>query len=307
MFLANEYDCNVFEECQVELIIRYHKEYNISDQKKVIHRFLPQEMNALLIWNAWLIRSTWNALQHINNDGKFCRQWNIWHIDVRDRSWAFTRMSREMKRISEKRLDERLTLQSWRNISIVISRRYLKEEKKRFELDEKDLNDETQKDDIEDLQTGHSTHIASMMYVRNIRERDEEMTKRRQQYRKVSESWHRLWKFQIPNANVHTKSKREQAKQEKRTKSKRRKRQRELETTNLRMKLRQMMRNKQAKFRKLQKVVLEVIFADHARILAVMPIGKGKSVLFMLPMFCESGDVIIVSSQAERTDARSEY
>ena len=112
MFLADEYDCNVFEKCQIELIIRYHKGYNISDQKKVIHRFLSQEMNALLIWNAWLIRSTWNALQHINSDEKFCRQWNIWHIDARGRSWAFTRMSREMKRISEKELGEELTLQS---------------------------------------------------------------------------------------------------------------------------------------------------------------------------------------------------
>ena len=212
-----------------------------------------------------------------------------------------------MKRINEKELDEELTLQSWRTISIVINRKYLKKKEKCFEFDEKDLNDETQKNDIEDLQTEHNTHIANMMYVRNIREQNEEMTKKRQQYRKVSESWHHFLKFSISSEDVHTKNKREQAKLEKRTKFERRKRQRELQITNLRMKLRQMMRNKQAKFRELQKIVLKVILVDHARILAVMSIEKDKSVLFMLSMFCEFENVIIVSSQAERTDVKSEY
>ena len=212
-----------------------------------------------------------------------------------------------MKRINEKKLDEKLTLQSWRNINIVINRNHLKKEKKCFELDEKNLNDETQKDDIENLQIEHSTHIANMMYVRNIRKQNEKMIKKRQQYRKVNENWHHLLKFLISSEDVHTKNKREQTKLKEKTKFERRKRQRELQITNLRMKLRQMMRNKQTKFRELQKIVLKIILVDHARILVVMSIEKNKSVLYMLSMFCEFENVIIVSNQTERTNVKSEY
>ena len=58
MFIVVEYDFDESQKNQIKLVIRYHKNYNIFEFIKVIHRFLSREMNALLIWIVWLIRST---------------------------------------------------------------------------------------------------------------------------------------------------------------------------------------------------------------------------------------------------------
>ena len=58
MFIAGGYGSNVPQGSQVEMVIRYHKGYNISGDVKVIYRFLPQEVGALMIWNIWLVRPT---------------------------------------------------------------------------------------------------------------------------------------------------------------------------------------------------------------------------------------------------------
>ena len=59
------------------MVTRYHKGYNISKDVKVIHRFLLQEVGALMIWNTWLVRPTWDILQEIGSGGRYRRQWKI--------------------------------------------------------------------------------------------------------------------------------------------------------------------------------------------------------------------------------------
>lgn len=77
IFIVDEYDSSVFKENQIKMITRYHKEYSINDDVKMIHRFLFQKMNALIIWNVWLIKSTWNTLHKIHNEKRYRRQWTI--------------------------------------------------------------------------------------------------------------------------------------------------------------------------------------------------------------------------------------
>ena len=62
MFIAGGYGSDVPQGSQVEMVTRYHKGYNISGDVKVIHRFLPHEVGALMIWNTWLVRPAWDTL-----------------------------------------------------------------------------------------------------------------------------------------------------------------------------------------------------------------------------------------------------
>ena len=298
MFIAGGFGNQVPQGSQVELVTRYHKGYNISGDVKVIHRFLPREVGALMIWNAWLIRPAWNALRQMNSgEGEFRQQWNIWHADARGWAWTPARISREMKRISEEALGEGMTLQSWRDISIAVSRKYLRKGEGRFKHDEEDWDNETQEDEIEDMQAGHGTHVAGIVYARGIREQDGVVESMRQKFRTASENWHGFLGFGVPGEGGRAKRKRKEVGWKEEAEEGRRKRHRRLRTIDMDVEMRKMMRNEQAEFRGLQKSIMESIVGGQERILAIMPTGGGKSLLFMLPAFCEKGGVTIVSSR----------
>ena len=103
-----------------------------------------------MIWNTWLVRPAWDTLQEIRSDGQYKPEWKIWHADARGREWTAARISREMKQVSEAALEVELTLQLWRDISIAISRKYLRKGEGRFHHDKKDW-DEEREDEIVDM------------------------------------------------------------------------------------------------------------------------------------------------------------
>ena len=84
-------------------------------------------------------------------------------------------------------------------MAIAIARYYLKKKKI---VDNRDNEEEIEKDDnnnnpasrdyILDLQAGHGSHVAGMIYARGILEALGEMANIRQQYQHASEAWHRL-------------------------------------------------------------------------------------------------------------------
>jgi superfamily II DNA helicase RecQ len=49
-----------------------------------------------------------------------------------------------------------------------------------------------------------------------------------------------------------------------------------------------------AQFRRLQKEAIEAIIAGESPVVAVMPTGAGKSMLFMLPAWAEQGSTTVV-------------
>ena len=57
--------------------------------------------------------------------------------------------------------------------------------------DHPDVND----DSPHDLQSGHTTHIAGMIYARELVENRDAVVGRREKFREVSEVWHRFLKF----------------------------------------------------------------------------------------------------------------
>ena len=57
-------------------------------------------------------------------------------------------------------------------------------------MNENDEDDDWQKDEknkVMNLQTGHTTHVAEMIYARRIMERSDEIVSKRQKFRKCSE------------------------------------------------------------------------------------------------------------------------
>ena len=296
IFIAGGFGSDVPQGSQVELVTRYHKGYNISGDTKVIHRYLPQEVGALMIWNVWLVRPAWDALRQINSDGEHRQRWQIWHADSRDRAWNPARISRAMKKASEQALGQGLTLQSWRDISIAVSRKYLRKGEGRFKHDEEDWDDEGDEDEVEDMQAGHGTHVAGTVYARGIREQDGVVEGIRQKYRRASENWHRFLGFQIPGEGIRGFGKRKQAEWEEEVGSRRRKRHRRFQTIDIDIELRKMIRDDHAEFRGIQKSIVECVIKGKERVLAIIPTGGGKSLLFILPAFYGAGGVSIVSS-----------
>ena len=93
-----------------------------------------------------------------------------------------------MKQINQKTCEEELTIRFWRNINIVVSRKYLRKKKDRFQQNEKDYDHEKKNDEMKNLQTKHDSHVVDIVYARNIRERNEMMKSLRQKFRRTSEN-----------------------------------------------------------------------------------------------------------------------
>src|SRR6267154_5851849 len=74
------------------------------------------------------------------------------------------------------------------------SRQYCKENM--FPRDEFDAeggeNDDGDDDSPWDLQAGHSTHVAGMIYGRELMEGNSAIIDRREKFRQVSQAWHRF-------------------------------------------------------------------------------------------------------------------
>jgi hypothetical protein len=80
-----------------------------------------------------------------------------------------------MQKHSEKWLGVKLNISAWRHVAIRISRQYLS---RRFVVDEAEEEvdwemfdkDNIKGDSLWDLQAGHGTHVAGMIYVRELRQ-----------------------------------------------------------------------------------------------------------------------------------------
>jgi hypothetical protein len=83
-----------------------------------------------------------------------------------------------------------LGIQSYRELAIAISRKYLRP-RMAFRLDEDDEDgdrDEDIKAATASEQTAHTLHVKGMIYARGIMERDKEVASKRQRFRESSVS-----------------------------------------------------------------------------------------------------------------------
>lgn len=283
---------NVFlDRGAVVVVARYHKGYSISGNVKIIHRYLPREVGELVVYYLWLVLPFHEMLEMMCWPKDEITS-HMWPADSNGRKWSSERIRQILKRESQSRIGVALGIQAYRMVVIAISRRFLRQHA--FGLDEDDEDGEYDEDDGQRenetiaQQSGHSAHVAGMIYARGIMEQTGEVHTMRERFRETSERWHTFLGF--PH---HGRGTKRAAPFEAKAQRGQRQRWRRLGRTDVVAVLKEMM-GEPARFRGVQKTAIEAIMVGESPVVVVMGTGGGKSLLFMLPAWCERGGVSVV-------------
>ncbi|KAI9035034.1 uncharacterized protein KD926_004698 [Aspergillus affinis] len=247
--------------------------------------------------------------------GHKARDWSyLWSVDPGSgRAWSSDRFRRILQRETEARLSRKgVTILAYRDIAVGISRRFLRpssqfahnqQEERATELTGIDADDEDRMDPeqwvghIADLQAAHSSHLAGLMYGRQVTEAAGTTAHRQAMFRLSSEDWHRFLGFPSAQAAVDLPSalgKRKRAPWEEAAGEHRVWRQHRLSQADVTQAARQMTGQAGLQLRGVQGPALRAIQDGASPAVAVMPTGGGKSMLFMLPAWLEPGGTTIV-------------
>lgn len=311
---------NLFvEDGLVVFVTQYHKGYAMSGDIKIIHRYLPREVSELVVRYLWLVLPFHFAMEREHfwstpEDGEAPKpvSSHLWPVDHEGRKTTSAQMREAMKRYSREHLGQTLTIQSYREIAIAISRRFIGEQDafmKDFDgIDEGGLDEGEGEQGvgrrlqaIMDKQAGHTSSVAGMIYARLISERDGTVASTRARFRTVSCMWH-LW-LGFDTAFDHEGREGTQTKGKRKTsempweavmEAKQAARWKHLRGADTQAGLQQMMRSGAARFRGVQREAIQAIVEGAPRIIAVMPTGEGKSLLFQLPAYISPRGLTIV-------------
>jgi superfamily II DNA helicase RecQ len=208
--------------------------------------------------------------------------------------WTSERMRKIMQKSSMRWMGVKIPIRGWREVSIAMSRRFCRENA--FRSGESGQDGDGWEDDVEndpwDLQAGHGTHVAGMIYARELMEGRDAIVSRREKFRQVSQAWHRFLKGDSDSGIAGQKRKRSavgdgiQEAQQARWKR--------LREVNIQQELKQMMGDK-AEFRGLQEPAIKAIMKNESPILVVMSTGAGKTLVFQLPAHSQkSGTTVVI-------------
>ncbi|KAI4192651.1 MAG: hypothetical protein LQ350_008599 [Teloschistes chrysophthalmus] len=280
------------EDRMVVLITRYHKGYAISGSVKVIHRYLPRAVGELMIWYLWLFQPFHRRIRMVVWDDKE-ESALIWPGQGPSRPWTSLRMSRALQDASQAGIGVKFGLQVWRQLAIGISRRKLQSEHTFREDDEDEDGDfyEDEAGEILDLQSGHSSHVAGIVYARGIHEIHGVVASKRKRFRGASIAWHDFLGF-VDEAGVEMGRKR-RAEFEFEAEDAAFGRWKRLRQVDMQTELRGML-GEEARFRGIQSEALEAIRQGQSPVVVVMGTGGGKSLLFMLPAWISRGGTTVV-------------
>jgi superfamily II DNA helicase RecQ len=189
----------------------------------------------------------------------------------------------------------KLNISACRQIAVAISRRYCRgntfQSEDQGHVLSSALDEENIDNDPWDLQTSHSTHVAGMIYARELMEGDNVVIGCREKFRHVSIEWHKF--FQLVSAGAIDAQKRLRS-LDNDIQPAQMARWKQLQIIDIREELSQMLGDN-AEFRELQKPALEAIMKTKSPILVVMGIGAGKSLLFQLPAHSQkSGTTVAI-------------
>ncbi|RSL82730.1 hypothetical protein CEP52_016890 [Fusarium oligoseptatum] len=214
---------------------------------------------------------------------------------VQERKWTSDRVRRIIQRHSRRLLGTTLNISSWRQIAIAIARRAFKEATL-YDDEDDDLDDNPM-----DLQAGHGTHVAGMVYARELQQGLFSTSDMRDKFRAVSRQWHRLLGFHDGDQAMGRVRKR--APYETERDDNRFRRFRRMQQVNIAGQLRQMM-GAGAEFRGQQETVIRVIMRGESPVVQIAGTVEGKSMSFLLPAYCSNNDggttVVIVPRGAHQ-------
>lgn len=185
------------EDSMVVFVTRYHKGYQLSGDTKIIHRYLPQEVGELLVRYLWLVLPFQQQVETLMQE-RHTASGHIWCRDHNGKKWTSERMREALSDASMAALNCEMTIPAYREIAIGISRRFLRRSTAfRADDDEDGEKDEDeQQAEAQDLQSGHTAHIAGMIYARSLFDRSGEVASMRERFRTASTDWHQF--FGIP-------------------------------------------------------------------------------------------------------------
>ncbi|CAI7634108.1 unnamed protein product [Penicillium pancosmium] len=306
---------NIFiEDGLVVLAVRYHKGFYISNDVKIIHRYLPRAVGALLVQYLWLVLpliERFDAL-YSSEEQKLAsaRTALLWGPDpLSQRAWSPERLRDAIQRESKIGLGgQMLNIAAWRDIAIAISRRFLRTSSA-FGLyptnpESDEFGEEDTVDSHLDLQAGHSSHVAGMVYARQMQEAPGTVAFRRTMFRNISQDWHKFLGFPADSlATVRAEKKRKRAPWEDEQQEDQLERRFKLAETKPEEALQHFMGSSTVRFRGIQKSAIQAIQQGFSPIVTIMPTGGGKSLLFLLPAWIARGlTVVVVPLIALRTE-----
>lgn len=287
---------NIFiEDGQVVFVTRYHKGYAVSGDVKIIHRYLPREVGELVVYYMWLVLPFQQRMEAMVWEKEAISS-HMWPADPSGRKWTTDRLREALKRETSIGLSQALTIAAYREIAIGISRRFLRGSTA-FQPEEGDENEAWNEENmaglVADLQAGHTAHVAGLIYARGIMEQAGAVADRRRQFRMSSTDWHRFLGFPPDVKDEEGCRKRKRAPFESEADEARIDRWGRLRKMDAAEQLRRMA-GERATFRSVQKDAIEAVVGGESPVVAVMPTGAGKSMLFMLPAWAEQGGTTIV-------------
>ncbi|KAL3595876.1 hypothetical protein FPOAC2_10246 [Fusarium poae] len=222
----------------------------------------------------------------------------------REPKWTSDRVRRVLQRYSTQFSGQEINISAWRQMATGISNRYLNKMFKGGhedsggggELGEDDEGDRWGGDlvnSIQDLQAGHGSHIAGLIYARLFGQGEFGTMRSRDEFRKASMQWHRFFGFGAEDRVEQLGGKRIRCGFDDEREEMRRKRFSRLHRIDLKGQLGQMM-GPSATFRGLQESVIRAVARGEWPIVQVTPTGGGKSLTFMLPAYCTPDGVTVV-------------
>ena len=150
---------------------------------------------------------------------------------------------------------------------------------------------------IADLQTAHSLYMTGMVYRRGIMEQTGTTVHRQYIFRLSSTDWYRFLEFASADNSPETSSnlyKHKQIPWKKETDDSQIIQRYCLNTIDITQTLRQITGQETIQFRGVQATVLQIIQDGESPVLAVIQTDRKKNILFILPVFAEPGETIII-------------
>ncbi|RKL22022.1 hypothetical protein BFJ72_g14786 [Fusarium proliferatum] len=215
-----------------------------------------------------------------------------------ERKWTSDRVRRVLQQYSAQFTGKQLNISAWRHIAIGIANRFLD---KSFGSSETEDGEEDEEggglvDSIYDLQAGHGSHIAGLIYARLYGQGDMGTMRSRNEFQTVSMRWHAFFGFGAEDRVERSGGmglKRGRMEFDMEREDIRRRRFERLHRADMRGQLKQMM-GESAEFRGLQEAVIRTVVRGDGPIVQITPTGGGKSLTFMLPAFCTPDGMTIV-------------
>jgi superfamily II DNA helicase RecQ len=215
----------------------------------------------------------------------------------RESKWTSDRARRALQRYSAQFSGQEWNISAWRHMAIGISNRYFNKvfgdaaDKNEDEFGDGEGNFF---DSVQDLQAGHGSHIAGLIYARLFGQGELGTMRSREKFRKVSMQWHRFFGFGAEDRMERLGEKRVRAGIfDAEREEIRRKRFARLHRIDIRGQLKQLM-GPAAEFRGLQEPVIRAVARGEWPVVQVTPTGGGKSLTFMLPAYCTPDGVTVV-------------